>query len=251
METGSTVFTKIINEPFYSSATGGSFCGTAGDYDKDGDLDLFVSAASEAKGLYKNDLSNGNGWVNLQLEGNPSNRSAIGAVVKAKAIINGSSVWQMRSVNAQNTFNGMNSLNVEFGFGNGTLIDSLIILWPSGNKDIHTQIALNQFYSAKEGSALAPVGIYEDGEKINVWFEVSPNPANSYCRVRVVPGKQVHGKISITDISGRLRIVLFEGDLSAQPYEFGFSVDSLPPGSYICLLDYAGVISSRKLIVAR
>ncbi|MEZ4689591.1 MAG: hypothetical protein R3A12_05175 [Ignavibacteria bacterium] len=56
--------------------------------------------------MYKNELTNGNSWVNIKCIGggpqsNLSNKSAIGTKVKAKATINGVSVWQYREVLAQ------------------------------------------------------------------------------------------------------------------------------------------------------
>jgi hypothetical protein len=42
---------------------------TAGDYDRDGDLDLFVSGTNATKGLFRNDLSSGNNWLNVRCLG--------------------------------------------------------------------------------------------------------------------------------------------------------------------------------------
>lgn len=116
---------------------------TLGDYDNDGDLDLFVSG--QVNGLYRNETGNNNNWINISLEGTVSNKSAIGAKAKVKAVINGSPVWQIREVSAQNSFNSHNSLRVHFGLGDATIIDSLIIEWPSGQQKINTDVNTNQF----------------------------------------------------------------------------------------------------------
>ena len=251
MENGSTVFTKVINEPFYNSSSGSSFSCTAGDYDKDGDLDLFVSSASQAKGLYRNDNNNGNSWVNIRLEGVASNRSAIGAIVKAKATINGNPVWQMREVTAQNTFNGMNSLNVEFGFGNATQIDSVIIKYPSGQMDVSTNVAINQFYYAKEGFSLSPVGIFEHPDHLNAWLEVYPNPASASCRVRTVSSHPGNCKVSLCDITGKIVRVIFEGRLTSLSCVFDLNLDTLDQGVYILRLDFDSLHANRELVIVK
>jgi hypothetical protein len=183
--TGSTVFTKLTTLPFINSDNS-NFSATAGDYDRDGDLDLFITSAGSARGLYRNDVTNGNSWVNISLIGAQSNKSAIGARVHAKSIINGAPVWQQREVSAQSSFNGMNSLNVEFGFGNATIIDSLKIRWPSGTTDQYASIAMNQYYTAIEGQAItvgatAPVTLSP-----SLQLTTYPNPCSIACRVRVV-----------------------------------------------------------------
>lgn len=138
----------------------------AGDYDNDGDIDLMITGANGSRGLYKNQLSNGNAWVNIHLEGTISNRAAIGAKVRAKAVINGSPVWQIREVSSQNSFDGMNMLNVAFGLGNASVIDSLIIDWPRGLRETFTNVDVNTRYSATEGKGLIAEGVTQPFTKV-------------------------------------------------------------------------------------
>ena len=51
------------------------------DYDKDGDLDLFIVNNAGAPILYRNDTTNGNHWLRVKPRGRYSNRDGIGAVV--------------------------------------------------------------------------------------------------------------------------------------------------------------------------
>ncbi|MEJ2105638.1 MAG: CRTAC1 family protein [Ignavibacteriaceae bacterium] len=121
-----------------STYSGAARSSSLADYDNDGDIDMFVSGTGNVRGLYKNVSSNGNNWVMFDLKGTISNESAIGAKVRLKANINGNDVWQFREVSAQNNFNGMNSLRVHFGLGNASVIDSVIIDYPSGQTKILT-----------------------------------------------------------------------------------------------------------------
>ena len=55
-----------------------------------------------------------------------------------------------REISAQNTWSGHNSLRVHFGLGKTEKIEKVIIYWPSGNIDTHTNISVNQLLEIKE-----------------------------------------------------------------------------------------------------
>lgn len=126
--------------------TGASF----GDYDNDGALDL-LTANSQGEGpfIYHNN-GNTNNWLNIKCIGTISNRSAIGAKVKVKATINGNSVWQIREIHGVNGFRGSDDLRVHFGLGDATTVDSLIIIWPTGQATIQTNVPVKQFLTITE-----------------------------------------------------------------------------------------------------
>ncbi len=128
--------------------------GTAwGDYNNDGDLDLFVAIDGGPNELYANQ-GNGNSWVNIQCLGTVSNASAIGAKVWAKANYLGNDMWQVQEISGQTGAFGQNSLNVEFGFADAEIIDSLRIDWPSGLINEYTDVQVDEFYVVREGEAL-------------------------------------------------------------------------------------------------
>ena len=130
---GDGTFTRITDGPI-AAETGWTYGSAWGDYDDDGDLDLFIAKVNDEDNvLYRNDAAAGNHWFTLRLIGTASNTSAIGAIVRVKATLGGASVWQMREVTAQSGYTGQN-LRVHFGLGNATVIDSLRIEWPSGQQ---------------------------------------------------------------------------------------------------------------------
>lgn len=114
------------------------------DYDQDGDMDLYIANLNNNNSFYKNDNNNGNSWIKIKLKGTASNASALGAVIKVKAITNTEQVWQMRSIGGQTSIEAQNSLIAHFGLGKASFIDSLVILWPAGHKTVLTNVPVNQ-----------------------------------------------------------------------------------------------------------
>lgn len=144
-------FTSVVDSmPFLGNAGSFSFTAASVDYYDDVDLDILMSAGTRNKGLYTNkQLSNtGRNWVKIKLNGTISNKSAIGAKVRVKAHTkNGKPVWQMREVSSQNTFNGMNMLDLHFGLGSAKKIDDIIIEWPSRRTDRYKNLSPKQTYN--------------------------------------------------------------------------------------------------------
>ncbi len=147
-------FTAITSGDILGSSVAKHWSATAGDYDNDGDLDLFVSAAGVFdRELLQNDNMNGNNWLKLKLTGTISNRTAVGTRIRALATINGQPIWMQREISVQNAFCGHSSTIVHFGLGNATSVDSLIIYWPSGNRFDSTGITPNQLLQLTEQGA--------------------------------------------------------------------------------------------------
>jgi hypothetical protein len=160
------------------------------DYDNDGDLDLFVANYNyieidpnndgEENALYKNE-GNNNSWINIKCEGTISNRSAIGAKVRIKALINGKQTWQVREISGQTSggFCAQNSLNAEFGLGDAQIIDSLKIHWPSGIRWDTVNVTPNQFLIITEKSV--PQNLATSFKDLPQKFSLEqnyPNPFN-------------------------------------------------------------------------
>lgn len=129
------------------------------DYDQDGFLDLAIATCQLSKKvalpnniLYHNN-GNKNNWLKIKLAGTTSNRAAIGTKVRVKATIDGKSVWQLREISAQSGYNGQNSLVAHFGLKEAMKVDSVVIEWTSGKRQVVKNVKPNQQLSLMEPGA--------------------------------------------------------------------------------------------------
>ncbi|MBC7777543.1 MAG: VCBS repeat-containing protein [Phycisphaerae bacterium] len=154
-------------------------CGLAlADYDNDGDLDFMVNGATTGRSLFRNDtLAAGRHWAQFSLQGGPSNRSAIGALLRLKATISGQAKWQIREVSAHNSFQSQHDLRQHFGLNDATTIDSLVVRWPSGTVQSFSNLAADLFYRIVEGQPIHPfVGTEQPTQMTDL--KIIPNPVN-------------------------------------------------------------------------
>jgi len=141
-------FTKILGGSLVNDGGAGSSGCAWGDYDNDGFLDLFV-VNIEKYFLYRNN-GNSNAWINIKCVGTASNRSAIGAKIRVKAVIRGKSVWQLTEVSGGSGFTSQNDMRANFGLGDATVVDTVRIEWPSGIVQELHDVRAKQFLTAVE-----------------------------------------------------------------------------------------------------
>jgi hypothetical protein len=119
---------------------------TFGDYDNDGDVDIYVINANAPNVLFRNDGGNRNNWIVIRLKGSTSNSYGVGAKVK---VITGET-QQTKIVICGSSYLSGNSLDLEFGLGQYPIIDSIEVNWPSGKNQIIPNIAGNQIFTITE-----------------------------------------------------------------------------------------------------
>ncbi|HTA44958.1 MAG TPA: CRTAC1 family protein [Bryobacteraceae bacterium] len=122
-----------------------------GDFDRDGDLDLLITTNQGPAYLYRNDLSNGNRSIRLQLQGTKSNRDAIGAIVRVTT----PDGTQSRIVKTGSSYLSQSELAVTFGLGRRDKADRIVIEWPSGQTQEFRNVNAGVWRCA-EGSKVAP-----------------------------------------------------------------------------------------------
>ncbi len=128
------------------------------DLDHDGDQDVFEQMGGAFPGdqygnvLYENP-GFGNHWTTIKLVGVRSNRSGIGARIRAEIIEDGTRRSVYRHVNSGGTFGG-NPLRQTLGLGRATRIEVLEVFWPTtGLTQTFTDIPVNQVIRIVEGES--------------------------------------------------------------------------------------------------
>jgi hypothetical protein len=125
-----------------------------GDLDNDGDQDIYeVIGGAYTGDVFQNSLfanpGHGNHWITLKLEGVKSNRSAIGARIRARVSTPGGPRDIRATVGSGASF-GANSLQQELGLGDATRIEELEVRWPSGQVQRFPAVVMDRFYQLRE-----------------------------------------------------------------------------------------------------
>jgi enediyne biosynthesis protein E4 len=113
------------------------------DLDNDGDLDLVINNLNDPAFLYENNsrsavnkTTTAPHYLNVRLQGSKENSAGIGATI---------TLWQKGRLQyaeqcLQRGYLSTVSGTINFGLGNNPVIDSIIVRWPGGKKQILTQV---------------------------------------------------------------------------------------------------------------
>ena len=93
-----------------------------------GVLDVLVANQRGPLLIYRNTVQPGRHWIDFELEGGRSNRSAIGARVE----LHWGDRVQVQEVNGGSGFSAQNQRRLHYGLGERGQIDRVVIRWPSG-----------------------------------------------------------------------------------------------------------------------
>jgi hypothetical protein len=124
-----------------------------GDFDRDGDLDILLTANNGPAYLYRNDQLAGNRSIRFRLTGTKSNRDAIGAIVRI--FYDGQSQSQM--VKSGSSYLSQSELPLTFGLGKRDKIARAQIEWPSGLKEEFKNLAAGKAYQCIENTSFTPL----------------------------------------------------------------------------------------------
>jgi len=169
LNNGDGTFRECAATAGVTCEVGGTGAGAASaDYDNDGFLDLAVTNGwgnmpfwTGPQVLYRN-LGNANHWIRLRLIGTLSNRDAIGAHVRLVA----GGQQQVRVQNGGANDMAQSSMDLHFGLGTATIVDTLSISWPDGARDTYYGLPADQLHVlVEQPSAEVDLAAWED-----TWF---------------------------------------------------------------------------------
>jgi len=113
-----------------------------GDFDNDGDVDLLIASLNSRPVLLRNDTPRRERhWLGLTLIGNPPNRDALGAVIKAHTDAGD----MIRQRSSAGSYLSQHDPRIHFGLGVQTSVKRLEVKWPDGTRQILKDLAPDQW----------------------------------------------------------------------------------------------------------
>jgi len=117
-----------------------------GDLNNDGKVDIVVNVINGPPQILINRTSNGNHWITLALVGTKSNRDGLGTKVKIMTSLGA----QYNHATTAVGYNSSSDKRVYFGLGTAATIDRIELAWPSGIKQVLTDVKADQVLTVTE-----------------------------------------------------------------------------------------------------
>ncbi|MDQ3109365.1 MAG: FG-GAP-like repeat-containing protein [Bacteroidota bacterium] len=181
-----------------------------GDLNGDGFLDMyasycdiFQSPSSRPDRMWMNNSPNAgntNHWIKFYLQGVTSNLNGIGAIIK----IYGPWGVQVREIRSGEAYGIQNSFTAHFGIGANTVVDSVLIQWPSGTVDALDVVNADQTITIIEGNS--PLSTH-DFDQHGLELSIYPNPVKENAIIRLDHFAEIglnNLSLNIYDINGKL-----------------------------------------------
>lgn len=253
---GGSSFTKITNEIAGQEGVW-SVTNTFVDYNKDGKLDLFVTNRfnNPYNYLYKN-VGNTLNYVTIKLNG-CENKFGIGA----RIYVYTGNTYQMKEASSGSGWGASYVNFYHFGVGDASIIDSVLVAWPSSDIAIYYDVNVNTSYLANECNGGELVRI-EAGNNLSTVLSLDyrlsqnyPNPFNPSTRIDYFIPVSGHVMLKIFDINGKLVSTLVDEYKSAGNYIVDFNSktvnDGLASGIYFYKLISGDFVSVNKMTLLK
>ena len=120
------------------------------DLDNDGDLDVVVLNARSAPTILRNDTVNVNHWLQIQLQGEKTNRDGIGARVTVRS----GDLEQIDEVHSGRSYQSDFGKRLQFGLGSRRLVDEIRVEWIGGGVDLIQNVEADHLVKIMEGRGL-------------------------------------------------------------------------------------------------
>ncbi len=224
------------------------------DYDMDGKLDIYIASVEFNSIVYHNEGTEiPNNWIGLDLWGIKSNKDALGSRVTLYA----GGKQQVRYRRAATTWRLQDRPYVHFGIGQATHIDSVVIHWPAGNKQVLTDLAINQYHKIEEsGGTSVQIADIQAPQTLSL-AQNYPNPFNPVTTIRYSLAKQENVTLKIFNVRGEEISTLVAGE-NQQAGQYSVVWDSkdnnghnVSSGIYVYQLQAGEHISSKKMTLLK
>jgi len=119
-----------------------------GDLNNDGKIDVAVNVLNGPPQILINRSRNKNHWIILRLVGVKSNRDGLGTKVKITTNLG----VQYNAATTTVGYNSSSDKRVYFGIGDAVVVDRIELRWPSGIRQVLTNVKADQILTVKESA---------------------------------------------------------------------------------------------------
>ena len=116
------------------------------DFDNDGNLDVAISSLNQKPVLLKNQGLRAGNWIMIRAKGKKSNAFGLGATVTLQTVAG----RQIKEINNVASYLSSNDIRLHFGLGAAKIIQRIEVAWPSGAKQVLTNVPVNQILVIEE-----------------------------------------------------------------------------------------------------
>jgi enediyne biosynthesis protein E4 len=116
------------------------------DFDNDGHLDVAISSLNQRAVLLRNSGARTGNWIAIRAKGTKSNAFGLGATVTIET----SEGRQVREINNVASYLSSNDIRLHVGLGAAKVIRRIELLWPSGARQVLTDVAVNRILTIEE-----------------------------------------------------------------------------------------------------
>jgi C1A family cysteine protease len=223
-----------------------------GDYDRDGDLDLYV-VNKDRNTMLRNDTDPSRHWLEVRLVGIASNSYGQGSRIRAVA----GGVSQIREIAGASGHVSQGPLTALFGFGAVGVVDTLEVTWPAtGDVEVFTGVPCDQRLQIVEGVTCTGVDTGASPSAFRL-YPGRPNPFKGAMSIRFDLPRTSRVDLAIYDVSGRLVAKLVDGRSMGpgrhEAYWGGMnsSGQASAPGIYLVRMEAGEFRETRKVVFAR
>ena len=115
------------------------------DFDNDGDLDIVTNNLNSTPTFYQNQTNTKANYLKIKIESSDKNTFGIGT----KAISYHDGISQYKELFTSRGFQSASEPTIHFGYGQGTMIDSIRLIWPNNKTQLLKNVPTNQLLVVK------------------------------------------------------------------------------------------------------
>jgi len=145
------------------------------DLDNDGDLDLVINNINEEAFVYQNNSADTSNYLTLKLAGDSLNRNGLGTWIE---IFYGGKQQAYEQTPYRGYLSSM-PMDPHFGLGKTGRIDSMIVKWPDGKKQVLLNVEANQKLTVAYANAKETYNWENPKTTSHAWFQ----PINDSARI--------------------------------------------------------------------